>query len=893
MVEVEVQNKEQPTVVAPPTIVVSCDFWFDINALTDPNDPTFGRVVTDLSFREKVKTVDIVCPEWCEPNFKFNYFPPAGIEDKCALYDPVHPEFTYEHLWGFDGYVSSSCGSNPTIIVNDQRECGQGRITRTISVPGQNGPVTATQTIYFVDCNPYYITDENCFNFDDEDGVIWPCDMELRECEASTDPSITGRPTILNEDNCSLVAVKYEDEVFDVVPNACFKIIRTWTILDWCQYDPSLNLTTGRWEYEQIILVNDARKPVLEGCADVTFCDESAEFSAALNACVGYASLSLDSVVDCTPYESLVFEYKIDAFNDGTYDFISSEYGQVVDNNPLADDESNARDASGKYPLGTHRIKWFVEDMCGNLQTCEYLFTVEDCKNPTPYCRTGIVTVVMELSGEVEVWARDLDVGSFDNCPGDLEFHFDSLGLEEGRVFDCDDLGTTQVEIWVTDASGNKDFCTTTVEIQDPNGACGSTIRAEIAGTLESRTNDPVGQAVMTLYDVSKQAMQQMTTDQTGKFSFRRLPIDQIYTVKPERNDDPLNGVSTRDLIFIQRHLLGIEELGDPMKFIAADVNNSKGVSAKDLVELRKLILGLYNGFDEMHTDQRSWRFMDKKHVITDPVFPYDFPESVTFEPLTQPELNTHFTGIKIGDIDGNARANNLMPIESRSNQTIHLQYQDRPVRQGERVVIPVTSADFRDIVGMQFTLNFNMELVTLTDIHSGVLELNESNLGMHLLEKGMATFSWNSELPMSSSEDEVLFTLVAEVNKDASLKDVFHISSRVTTAEAYQGLAYEPVQVVMNEDDTDAKQGFALLQNVPNPFSEETIIGYILPNDMDATLSIYDQNGKVLWLQVFDAVKGYNEVIIKSSELPAAGILYYQLDTETFTDTKRMVHIR
>src|SRR5690606_18292242 len=131
---------------------------------------------------------------------------------------------------------------------------------------------TATQTIFFVDCNPYYITDDNCFDFDPDDGVVWPCDADLSDCNASIDPNVTGRPVISNEDNCSLVAVKYDDEIFDVVPNACFKVIRTWTILDWCQYDPSISLTDGRWTYQQTILVNDGTPPVLMSCADLTFC---------------------------------------------------------------------------------------------------------------------------------------------------------------------------------------------------------------------------------------------------------------------------------------------------------------------------------------------------------------------------------------------------------------------------------------------------------------------------------------------------------------------------------------------------------------------------------------------------------------------------------------------
>jgi len=68
MVEVEVQNKAVPTVIAPPNIVVSCWFWFDISKLTDPNDATFGKVVTDLTLRRKVVTKDIVCRKYCERN---------------------------------------------------------------------------------------------------------------------------------------------------------------------------------------------------------------------------------------------------------------------------------------------------------------------------------------------------------------------------------------------------------------------------------------------------------------------------------------------------------------------------------------------------------------------------------------------------------------------------------------------------------------------------------------------------------------------------------------------------------------------------------------------------------------------------------------------------------
>jgi hypothetical protein len=898
MVEVFVQDKVQPTVVAPPTIVVSCDFWFDINSLTDPNDATFGRVVTNLANREKVKTTDVVCPEWCEPNFKFNYFPPAGLEDKCALYDPVHPEFTYEHLWGFDGYALSSCGVMPIIIVNDQRECGQGRITRTISVPGGTGPVTATQTIFFVDCNKYYINDENCFDFDDEDGVIWPCDVELRECEASTDPDITGRPEIINEDNCSLVAVKYEDWVFDVVPNACFKIIRKWTILDWCQYDPRINLLDGRWEYDQIILVNDAVKPVLFGCEDVTFCDDGAYYDPAVGSCVGRAELMLDSVADCTPYDDLVFEYKIDAFNDGTYDFISSEYTQVVDNNPFADDESNARDASGVYPIGTHRIKWFVEDMCGNLQTCEYLFTVEDCKKPTPYCRTGIITVVMPSTGCISIWASDFDIGSFDNCPGDLTFAFDTIGLEQERMICCDSLEgrggirTIEYRVYVIDANGNYDYCTTSITVTDNDNRCDTmSFPIKIDGEVSLLKGNRPGMkdVAVRLYDNSNQMIDALKSGNSGIYAFTQLASGADYVVEPMKNDDPLNGVSTKDLIAIQRHLLGQSELVYPEQLIAADINRSNSISAKDLIELRKLILGIYDSFEEIHPDQKSWRFVSANNSFSDPKNPWDFSESDEFKRLMS-EGAADFHGVKIGDIDGNATYGVSGGLSSREQDKLYLSSTDKAVNTGDQVLFRPSFERLIGATGYQLTIEFNASALEFVDLKLIGASLSEGNFGLNRLDDGVITVSWNGVTETLSEEHP--FEVEFKAKSNGQIKDLIDITSMVTRAEAYFAEGSDMGLEIRFESDVKALD-FELYQNTPNPWTDQTLISYNIPMASEVRITVYDVHGKIVRLIEADATEGYNEVTLDRDQLPTSGVYYYQLDVDQFSTTKKMIVIR
>jgi hypothetical protein len=40
------------------------------------------------------------------------------------------------------------------------------------------------------------------------------------------------------------------------------------------------------------------------------------------------------------------------------------------------------------------------------------------------------------------------------------------------------------------------------------------------------------------------------------------------------------------------------------------------------------------------------------------------------------------------------------------------------------------------------------------------------------------------------------------------------------------------------------------------------------------------------------DFAKGYNQITLNSSELPAVGVLYYTLETADFTATKKMIII-
>jgi len=88
-------------------------------------------------------------------------------------------------------------------------------------------------------------------------------------------------------------------------------------------------------------------------------------------------------------------------------------------------------------------------------------------------------------------------------------------------------------------------------------------------------------------------------------------------------NNDAINGVSTLDLVLIQRHILGITPFTDTRQVIAADVNRDNQISAADIAIVRQLVLGIII----------NWANSD--NLVFLPEFEYDEAQTL------MPEINT------------------------------------------------------------------------------------------------------------------------------------------------------------------------------------------------------------------------------------------------------------
>ncbi len=924
MVEVTVQDKISPKLYCPPNdIIVSCDFWFNVEEGTfvdaDGNDN--GNLDEDPLSSVFGNMYDA-----------FQYNDDQSVRQNVIITDPGNGNQPVN--WGLEGWADDNCEVNLSVRVRVIDDCSGGDlpgtapdgavkyIERRFSATDGNvgvAPGTCTQRIWVVDFKPFFIQDVNCNNQNSQDGVIWPCDKLLTTCPE--DLGDTGQPTVF-DDACSVIGVTYSDTRFNFVDGACFKILRKWSVIDWCQYNSQTG--AGLWNYTQVIKVLDEDGPAFVApCETVVLCveDEGVSLPANNQAFLGEEDplssscsvhLNLSRVVHETCSDIVKYDVKIYPFNGTEYVVVKSTTTAVVDSNNDATLTFDTRQVTtnpiirrdgipynSQFCGDYHRILWSVEDGCGNWSHCEYLFRLEDCKKPSPVCINGLSTVVMPVGGQVTVWAKDFNASSFDDCTpaAGLLYSFSGDTYQPSYTYNCDNVPAFGVElstqVWVADGGTddncngiiswgerNKDYCTTTIVITDNAGVCDTSGGSILAGevlTEDVQTVELVGVSL----NAPGHVFPTYVTTTNGQYNFNNLVLPSEFEVNAERNDNHRNGVSTLDLVKIQKHLLGIEAINSPYDLIAADANNSQTVSAIDLIELRKLILGLYT---QLPANQ-SWRFVDKDFQFADPTSPWPFVESINMSALNGNAMGKDFVAIKVGDVNNTVQANALQILPRNGNGVVSLVAEDRSVEVGEMVSVEVRSSDFASIEGYQFTMEANG--LEFRGVEAGVVDMKAENMGVF---GSTLTASWHKVGGINATSTDVLFTLNFEAGVAGKLSQMMSINSKVTQAEAYNTSSdIKDLKLTFRGSEDGA---FALYQNEPNPFAGVTTIGFDLPVATDVTLSIFDITGKVIVVKEQKSVKGYNTIQVSSKDIPSVGVLYYRLDANEYTATKKMIII-
>jgi len=545
-----------------------------------------------------------------------------------------------------------------------------------------------------------------------------------------------------------------------------------------------------------------------------------------------------------------------------------------------------------QLPYGNHRIEWRIEQ--GGVEGfCEYSLEVKDCAPPVVSCVGPFSVNIYPIFGLSILNVSDFLLNMEDNItPVNLLSTAFRLSWQTGTGFpvdingapitsfnyDCGYFGLQEVTLWVKDLTGQTNTCITYVNIEDNLGACGPP-EGFIASALTSPPLNQGIEAVRFHVDGTGVFTSPFSftsySDSIGLSSFFNVSSNSNFVLTPYRNDNPLNGVTTFDLVLTSKHILGVDPFDSPFKMVAADANRSGSVTTFDVVEIRKLILGLYDSLP----NNSSWRFIDKQFQFPNPQNPFQtaFPESIAFQNWMGIPNNFVFTGIKVGDVNNTAIPNISAPIPTESRASRFLAFPNLALKAGETIELPLLSVESDLWSGFQFGLSFNPELLEIESVVSIALPDFDSN-NWAQPRSGQLNMSWSSARTFSVLANNELLRVQIKALADMKLSTAFTLTENsMLVSEAYDSDAsVHPLKVVFLEKNTlETAQVFA---PQPNPTTAGFCIPIQLTQAEDLHLEVLDLNGKLLWADMQNLGKGSHSLEIPGSAMQKAGIYAWRL---------------
>lgn len=766
--------------------------------------------------------------------------------------------------------------------------------------------------------------------------VTFPNDTTFYGCGASAD---TIYPIIEQYPGCSFnVGVSVKDQVFNITQGGgCKKILRTWTLIYWCAYDPNepwpvminnppdtdkgptvfgIPDNRGHLQYVQVIKVLDQDAPVFVDCPDepLEFCDYTGNNSSQYNngykdLCEGPVDLGIKVTDDCS-HADILLSYRLflDLDANGsmeTYISSSSPNAWPIDKMVVGGDTLMATigfPADFGLPYGTHKIEWVANDKCGNETICKYEFSVKDCKAPTVVCINGLSINIMQ-TGMITLWDTDFIQYMYDNCtPTDLlKVGIRKSGTGAGFpddshsvTFDCSELGPQLVEVWAIDADGNADYCETYVIVQDNMGSCPPS--QVFNGNVVNDDLKPVP-GVKVVLKKSNTVKATTTTNPDGKYTIGNMVAGCNYKLIPSFDDAVAKtGINTLDALLVGGHIDDVLSFHTPFKLLAADVDKSGSLTQADVLSIVKMTLGVQTSFP----DKPVWQFLPADYVFANPQQPWNanIPTTTPFFCLSgaMPAPMADFIGIKTGDVDGSAATSNLQSTDTddRSAKEVYAAFRtsDQVFTAGQDIIVDIVTPNLAGLAGFQFTLDYDPAVLSLVQIDPDLVPEEY----MATPAEGHITASWHSTImldPTVSGKDMRLrtFRLVFHTLDKGVLSQLLRMSSAITDAEAYtRDLKTQEARLYFQPVPVNPRERLALLPIRPNPVDDVFTAAYYLPEAGQTTLTLTNAAGMVVQTVQAFRERGYHETTLQLGGNALPGMLFLRLEGPGGVEVQRFI---
>lgn len=384
-----------------------------------------------------------------------------------------------------------------------------------------------------------------------------------------------------------------------------------------------------------------------------------------------------------------------------------------------------------------------------------------------------------------------------------------------------------------------------------------------------------------------------------------------------------LRGLKTYDLVLITKHILGIEPFSTGYQKIAADASKSNSITTFDVVELRKLILGIY---DKLPNFDQPWRYVPEiitqDHLVNFNNNPFSVPvgdgaayleQGWQFTLTDSNNGKKGFDGIKIGDVNS-----------SWPNEPECMNESETPTDEGEKPVFAVSSTSltqnqvvaltfkvdsFQQVEAFQLGIRLPYEYFELQDVINTTLPsfTKEENFGFTKLEENAVRTLWFDEYGGSQTlqDNSTLFSLVVRAKQPiADLQSILKLDNSVLSNAFWRTgtvtgggvnlavIVEEPGERASNEAFQNiSRTSDNLLFCFPNPFKDNIQLTFMHQSQAaQGKLSITNEQGSEIYRQTLSLSPGENTLDINTYNIASRGVYWVALTTQEKTHTTKII---
>lgn len=361
----------------------------------------------------------------------------------------------------------------------------------------------------------------------------------------------------------------------------------------------------------------------------------------------------------------------------------------------------------------------------------------------------------------------------------------------------------------------------------------------------------------------------------TTFFANGNIAPESQVTVTGFKDDQPLNGITVIDLMLMSKHILGLEPLSSPYSMLAADVNKSGSITAFDIVETRKLLMGIYT---EWPNASSEWRFLPEYVQFPNPSNPFQSGISYQLpgnEFLAYDNDTLSLIGLKVGDVDGDASPTSTAYKAPTGVDSLFVILPDIELNPGNATTtIPVNlSVPPQTLNGVQLRLKFKVPGLQIVGIIHGKYT-SAPNFGV-FTDGLSAVIEGGQGFPIVAGEP--MFSFVVEFNslEPVALRDAIEVWQAKLPALAVSRNANVNKVYRLKQQFGQTSSLFSPAANTlratpaaPNPFTDKALVQIELTETTPVLLEVFGLDGRLRWSEERRLSAG-----VQALEIPAAAL--------------------